>query len=293
MQRTEGHILTPNGFRLYYQKSGSGRDTVILPNGFYLFDDFQHLARNHTLISYDPRNRGRSDTITDSSQLSRGIHNDVDDLEIVRLYFGADRAAVIGHSYMGLVAALYAMRFPAHAGRVVQLGPMPPNLNKQYPASADPALTEAFSKIAQLQQQRESYTPEEFCRKFWSMLKRIYVVNPADAGKLKWDRCDLPNELNFMKYWTGGLLPSIQCLNLTPKDFAKVTIPVLIVHGVMDRSAPYGGAKDWARLLPNARLLTVEKAGHAPWIENPDRVFTSIESFLNGAWPETAEQLQR
>jgi pimeloyl-ACP methyl ester carboxylesterase len=45
---------------------------------------------------------------------------------------------------------------------------------------------------------------------------------------------------------------------------------------------------DWARTLPNARLVLVEDAGHMPWIEAPRRVLDSIETFLDGAWPETA-----
>jgi pimeloyl-ACP methyl ester carboxylesterase len=42
------------------------------------------------------------------------------------------------------------------------------------------------------------------------------------------------------------------------------------------------------RLLPNARLPTVENAAHVPWIEAPGRVFGAIRTFLDGAWPEGA-----
>jgi len=38
-----------------------------------------------------------------------------------------------------------------------------------------------------------------------------------------------------------------------------VTTPVLVVHGTKDRSGPYGGGRDWAAMLPNARLVTVPK----------------------------------
>jgi pimeloyl-ACP methyl ester carboxylesterase len=46
-----------------------------------------------------------------------------------------------------------------------------------------------------------------------------------------------------------------------------------------------------ALLLANARLLTVENAGHAPWIEAPEKVFGSIETLLDGTWPE-AEKVE-
>ena len=43
--------------------------------------------------------------------------------------------------------------------------------------------------------------------------------------------------------------------------------------------------------MANARLLTVENADHAPWIEAPEKVFGSIKAFLNGTWPE-AEKVE-
>jgi pimeloyl-ACP methyl ester carboxylesterase len=152
-------------------------------------------------------------------------------------------------------------------------------------------LTDVLTRLGQLQQERESHDPQEFCRRFWAVLKPLYVANPADAGKITWDRCDLPNEVNFMKPWLEHVLPSIQKTRLTAETMSPATMPVLIVHGTRDRSAPYGGARDWARMLPNARLLTVENVAHAPWIESPEAVFSALETFLDGGWPEAAERV--
>ena len=75
-------------------------------------------------------------------------------------------------------------------------------------------------------------------------------------------------------------MPSVQRVALTSRDVRAVTMPVLTIHGERDRSAPLAGARDWVRLLPNARLVTVPGAGHMPWIEAPRDVFDSIERFL-------------
>ena len=77
---------------------------------------------------------------------------------------------------------------------------------------------------------------------------------------------------------------------VTPEDFAKADIPVLTIHGTKDRSAPYGGGRDWAAMLPQGRLLTVHNAAHAPWIEAPTLVFDAIKLFLDGRWPEGAQR---
>jgi pimeloyl-ACP methyl ester carboxylesterase len=140
-----------------------------------------------------------------------------------------------------------------------------------------------------LQKERESTDPVEFCKKFWDILRLIYVSSPADAGKINWGRCELANGRGFMKYWNENVFPSIK--ELTFEDVSKAHPPVLTIHGMKDRSAPYGGGREWAMMLPNARLVSVENAGHAPWVENPELVFSSIRTFLDGEWPEAAEKI--
>jgi proline iminopeptidase len=223
------------------------------------------------------------------------VEQDVDDLDAVRRHFGVDRVNLIGHSYAGIVVALYAMKYAAQVNRAVLLGPMQPNQTTHYPAHltcADATLVEFLTRAAQLEHERSSVDPLEFCRRFWSLLRVIYVANPADADKITWARCELPTELNFMKYWIGNILPSIHRLQFTVEGLAAAKAPMLIIHGVKDRSAPYGGGRDWALMMPNARLVTVENAAHAPWIENPGRVFSSIATFLDGGWPEAAEKVE-
>jgi proline iminopeptidase len=287
MLPAEGYITTDDGLRLWFQTAGSGPQVVVLPNGFHLLDDFRCLAPGRTLVFYDVRNRGRSDTVTDPAKLERGIHNDVDDLDAVRRHFGLDRLNLIGHSYMGLMVVLYAMKYPAHVDRIVQIGAMGPHYGKSYSAdltNTDSTLRDVFAKLADLQKERASHDPEEFCRKFWSIVRVIYVTDPKDADRIRWDRCDLANERNFMLYWTGAILPSIQSLSLTAEDFAKVEAPVLTVHGTKDRSAPYAGGREWAELLPNARLLPVAGASHAPWIEGSAMFFDALSEFLGAAF---------
>ena len=196
---------------------------------------------------------------------------------------------------MGLMVVLYARAHGQHVGRVVQVGAMEPFAGKEYPAhltAADDVLRDALARLAPLQKERELYDPVDLCRKAWALLRPIYVVDPADADKVRWDRCELPNERGFFKYWMGCLLPSIRALDLRAEELARVNAPVLTIHGRRDRSAPYGGGREWARLLPNARLLTLDNAGHAPWVEARERVLGALECFLAGGWPAGVEMVR-
>jgi len=118
------------------------------------------------------------------------------------------------------------------------------------------------------------------------------VGDPKHASRIV-SLCDLPNELpeNFQKHLAVNW-ESSKKITLTPMDVQKVTMPVLTIHGTYDRNAPYGGGREWAMILPNARLVTVPRAAHASWADAPDVVFAAIREFLRGEWPRAAEKLR-
>ncbi len=297
MSTREGYVTTEDGVRLFFQSVGSGPNTVLIPSRSFLFNAFAHLAGDRTLIFYDSRNRGRSDLVTDSVKLQRGILHDVEDMEAVRRHFALDEVAILGHSYFGSMVALYAMTHPDRVSRVVQIGAPPPDAARQYPAhltGADATQGEVFARLAQLQATRATEDPDAFTRKWWALFRLLYVADPADADKVDWSSAALPNESpgNVMQQWNEHLYPSLRRLQLTGEALSSLTAPVLIVHGRRDRQAPYGGGRDWALRLPNARLLTIDNGAHLPWIEAPATVFGSIATFLDGAWPEGAERVR-
>jgi proline iminopeptidase len=286
----EGYLKTAEGYRLYFVSCGTGNPPVLVPNGIYLREDFERLAKRRTVVFYDVRNRGQSEPLSGAAT-ARGIQHDVDDLDAARRAFGADRIDVLAHSYIATMPILYAMKYPAHVNRIIQIGPLSPWSGRDYPAELkceDATYRDVVARLGQLERERATTDPVAFCRKFWEVLRPLYVSNRADAGKIRWERCDAPNERNAMKYWMESLLPSIKALALTPAQLKAIDHPVLVVHGRKDRSSAYGGGLDWASSLGNARLVTVDDAAHAPWIEAPDLVLEAIDTFLNGAWPSAA-----
>ena len=294
MQVSEGYVPTTEGVRVFYQRVGGGPTAVIIPNAVFMFDDFRRLARGRTLIFIDWRYRGRSDCGADPRAHEGGIERDIDDLEAVRRHFGFAEVAVIAHSYSALTAVLFAQRHPASASRVVQIGPTPPVWGKQYPAELschDETYTRVLADIERLQQQRAATDAKVFCEKFWAVLRELYVVDPADAGKLTFTPCEVAGERNFMKPWVESVLPSLARVNLSTDALAAIATPVLTIHGGRDRSTPYGGGREWVERLPNARLVSVEHGGHLPWVEAPDTVFGAIDEFLAGRWPATAQRV--
>jgi proline iminopeptidase len=295
LKTEEGYVTTEDGVRLFYRKVGAGAETVLIPYGFQLFDDFKRLARGRTLIFYDMRNRGRSSAVADGGRIT--IQDDVTDLERIRQHFRLKKVNLIGESYLGLMVVMYAMKHPQNVGRIIQIGPVPLKFDTRYPANLtandEPAVPDPAAK--ELKRLREEgydkSHPKEYCEKEWMVVRVMLVGSPANAAKIA-SPCDMPNEwpINFQRHLNYHF-DSVQRLNISKEAVARVSVPVLTIHGTRDRNAAYGSGREWAHILPNARLVTVNGAAHFPWVDAPGVVFPAIATFLNGKWPERAERV--
>jgi pimeloyl-ACP methyl ester carboxylesterase len=168
-------------------------------------------------------------------------------------------------------------------------------MTKQYPpdlTNTDATAAQVFAQLAQMQNESGLSDPVEACNRVWSVLRPLFVFDKADVHKIsRMGFCQLANERNAMRHFQSNIVPTLQCLKISAADYRRASMPVLTIHGTKDRNVAYGGGLDWARSLPNARLLTVDDAAHVPWIEAPELVFGSIKTFLEGSWPESAKKV--
>jgi len=294
----EGYVEAADGVRLFYRKVGDGPQPVFLPADLFLHPAFDRLAEGRTLYYYDMRNRGLSDSVT--AEQANSIQQDVEDLETLRAHFGLERTDLVGFSYLGLMVMMYAKAHPEHVRRVVQLGPVAMRFGTEYPeglrsgdyyAAMD---STALAELRKVQAEGLPFTdPGEYCRRERAVTSLALVGDPANVSRLSDDVCDKPNEWPaHLAGHFGRHFASVQALELAPADFAGLGgVPVLTIHGTLDRNAAYGGGREWALTLPDARLVTVEGAAHCAWADDPGRVFGAIEAFLGGAWPEEAERV--
>ena len=294
----EGFVTTPDGVRLYYRRTGNAPRTVILPGRLFAFADFEWLGRDFTLISYDMRNRGRSDLVTDDARIS--FEYDVADLETVRRHFGVERMALMGYSYLGKIAVLYALAHPERVERIVQLGPVGPDFATEYEPEYvyrdDPVDAAALATLRTKRSERNFHLthPADYCREEWAVVHRPTLVGDrARAERVRIDVCSLPNEWPVLQarhlrvhFEESGMR------HVTPLDAVRaLEVPVLTVHGTRDRNAPYGAGRLWSFLLPQGHLLTVENAGHHAFGEFPDVVMPAIATFLDGELPAGAVKI--
>lgn len=290
-----GFIPASDGVQLYYEIHGSGDPVTVVPGRlFFSGEDLHRLTSGGAVVTYDMRNRGRSDHVLDPTSL--GILQDVSDLDEVRRGLGGDRVNLIGYSYLGLMVALYAREHPSHVHRVVQLGPVPLRSATRYRQEdgvyPPPELRDSTSLLAAraMREAGEHLTqPREYCELSWSVTRHALIGDPTHLDRLGGGPCHMPNEWpTVLQRHFGFHFPTVQALDLTWRDFADLRVPVLVIHGDRDRNAPIGAGREWAAGLRNARFLQVRGAAHRSWVDAPDLVFAAVNSFLAGEWPAAA-----
>lgn len=293
-----GRVRTAPGVSIYFERYGSGRQLVLVPNRLHM-PDFRSLARPHrTLVLYDMRNRGRSGRVEDTAQIT--IAGDVHDIDALRRHFGFEQASVIGYSYLGLMVALYATQYPRHVDRIVQIGPVPRQYGTSYPSDqtsdlgtldAEGAAAAEAWRAARAEASSSS-DPVALCRVQRRFLSFLLVGNPANHRQVP-DVCLYENEHyhNQVRHLSAHF-GDIQRSAFPKEPFTALEQPVLTIHGTLDRNAPYGGGLEWATTFRNGRLITVDGGAHQVWLD--DRaVLSDIDEFLSGSWPARAQRFGR
>ena len=113
------------GVELYVKEMGAGPPVVVLHGGpgahhDYLIPGFDRLAHEFHLYFYDQRGGGRS-SVRRPGQVSWRDH--VADLEALRQEWGLERLVIVGYSWGGLLALLYAAEHPDRVSCLVAVDP--------------------------------------------------------------------------------------------------------------------------------------------------------------------------
>jgi proline iminopeptidase len=261
---------------------------VIVPAAIYMEYEFERLAdESRTLILYDQRGRGKSSAIADASQFSMDF--EIADLEALRQHLGKEKVSLIGWSYLGGLVILYANQFPEHVNRIVQIGPISPTYEFFQQSRSTSPDEESMAQLNKLQEEGLAESdPERYCKEFWNIYMKQIFHDPEKIELFRSDRCQCENERRSnVSMQIGAILESLGEWDWR-EEVRGLESPVLTVHGESD-TLPIEGSRVWVQTLRNARLLYVPKAGHLPFVEQPEIFYPAVDTFLKGEWPAGAE----
>lgn len=107
-------FVDSHGMMIYYYMVGRGEPLLILhggPGGSHeeLLPFLLPLALHNKLVFIDERGSGRSARLQDPSGYT--VENMTEDIEAVRLALGLGKISILGHSFGGLLAQTYALKY--------------------------------------------------------------------------------------------------------------------------------------------------------------------------------------
>ncbi len=261
-------IELPGGLRYVYLDGGEG-EPVLLLHGFGADKDnftrvARYLTRRHRVIIPDHVGFGESSHLPDADYTARAQAERVH--EFARA-LGLGRAHLGGSSMGGHIALAYAAAWPDEVASLWLLDPGgvwsgPPSELEAVirQTGRNPLMARSEDEFAQVYafaMSQPPYVP----RAVLDVMARERIRNFALEGKIFEQIRTDPDRLE--------------------DRIRGLATPSLIVWGREDRAIHVGTADVLHGLLPNSTVIVMDRIGHLPMIEAPDRSAADYLAFLD------------
>ena len=247
-------FLDIDGLRLRYQVGGAGPPVLLLHGWGGRIESFtpvyDDLVRSYTVYAIDLPGFGDSSLppapwgSADYARLTVAVMD--------RLRIG--RAHIIAHSFGGQVTINLAATHPERLGKLVLVA----SAGVRGPRTLKARVKRCISRLGK---GFATYGGRLGKSLRDALYRRIQSQDYANAGPLR------PTLVRVVNEDLRALLP-------------RITSPTLLVWGEHDRDVPPAAAQVMARLIPEARLVIFENAGHFPYLDQFDRFRLLVGRFL-------------
>lgn len=290
-------FVDAHGVLIYYWKVGRGAPLVIVHGGpgashDYFLPYLLPLARHNTLIFIDERGSGKSEKLQDPGGYT--VENMVEDVEAVRMGLGLGKISLLGHSYGGVLAQAYALKYQQNLSHLI--------LSSTFSSTA--AMNQVLMKIkanmpAELRSRidrmeieglfghgpdfRKGRYTDEYMTAAWGEGYFPYLYqnhpdenySPIQSGVMAWD---LYREMwgSHGEYVIDGNLKSVEYTG----RLATIRVPTLIMAGDHDQCDP-SLSQTMHDKIEGSKLVIFPKSGHMNFVDQSNLYVSAVEGFLN------------
>ncbi|MDT0611212.1 alpha/beta fold hydrolase [Streptomyces lancefieldiae] len=218
-------------------------------------------AAGYRVVAPDLRGYGRS-SVTPGKVL---LADFADDLAALLDHLGVERAVVGGVSMGGQITMEFQLRHPERVRALVlsdTSAPAETAEGKEFRNQlADRLLAEGMDGYAHevIDKMLAAYNVTALPDVATRVLEMMCATDPRGAAAALRGRAERPDYRDVL---------------------AAVRAPVLVVVGADDVYTPVAQAESIRRLVPDSTLAVIEKAGHLPGVEQPERFNAALLEFL-------------
>ena len=247
------------GAKLFAVRSGPASGTAIVAIGGWIGsselwqDPLADLSDSFITVTYDHRGSGL--TVCDTDSIT--FDNLVADVLAILNAFGISRCVLAAESAGAQTALAVAARFPDKVSHLIIVDGM---YSRGMAVENDPFL----------QGLRSAYpaTIERFVQ---------LCVPEADSDHIKaWGR----KILMRAEASAAIALRIVGSVTDVTADLKRITQPVLVIHGDMDKIVPLESARALAAALPDSEIQVLQGCGHVPTLTQPKKVADAMRAFL-------------
>ncbi len=262
-------VVEADGRRIYYDDTGGDLPALVLLQGFMASRgvwiwQVEAFSSRFRVITMDNRGAGESDP--ESSTYS--MADLAGDVVALMDALSIERASLIGHSMGGYVALQFAAMFPGRLDKLVLAG----TSALAGGALGRPAPTYERDRFIEdpVERTRSRYGRLTAPGYFDTHPEQLEALAESARGnRLNFEAMTRQSDSAFMTHDTREALP-------------KITAPVLVVHGDLDRTIPISAGRKIAEAIPGARMVEFEGVGHLPHIERVEEFNRVVFAFLTG-----------
>ncbi len=291
----EGYV-NARGVMIYYKSFGRGQPLMLLHGGpgashDYFLPYLIPLARHFRLIFIDERGSGRSQILENPSGYT--VENMVEDVEAVRQALGLGRVSMLGHSYGGVLAQAYALKYQKNLSHLILGSTFSSTkaINEVFVRMKEKMPAELRDRINRMEAdglyghgkdyEKNRYTTE-YMIAAWGEGYFPYVYqnhpdanyDPVDSGKMSWA---LYREMwgSHGEFVIDGNLKSVEYTDRLP----AIKVPTLILVGDHDESDP-SMSQTMHKKIAGSKLVILPKSGHMTFVDQPEMFEKAVEEFL-------------
>ncbi|KQL46028.1 prolyl aminopeptidase [Brevibacillus choshinensis] len=220
------------------------------------------LTEEMQLVYIDNRGSGHSDK---GPQESYSLENNLEDIEALRRHLGLEKIVLHGHSYGGMVAQAYALRYPEHVAGMLLLTTSPSYefLDKAKKVVEEKGTPE-MKAIAQVLWDG-AFSSKEQLSTFYELMAPLYSVThnaePSDEErKAGMDARERSNRCyEALNEGFGGFMKTFDLREQLP----TISAPTLVMGARHDWITPVEDSEEIARLIPECELVIFENSSHS------------------------------